>query len=223
MQQIIEYFTAQYQSYTTFQIWVESIAAVFGVLSTWFASKNSIWVFPTGIINTLLYVYLLFVFNLFGDMIVNFYYFVMSIYGWIHWSGKDNHNIILPITTITFREKKVAIFIFLLSVVFVLGVYFFYYLDYRTLIFKDIIRKFTWVNYIDAITTSIFFAGMWLMAKRKIENWILWIIGDIMVIPMFFHKNLEITALQYMIFLILAIKGYQSWQKEYNSTHNATH
>jgi nicotinamide mononucleotide transporter len=108
-------------------------------------------------------------------------------------------------------------------VVFVLGVYFFYYLDYRTLIFKDIIRKFTWVNYIDAITTSIFFAGMWLMAKRKIENWILWIIGDIMVIPMFFHKNLEITALQYMIFLILAIKGYQSWQKEYNSTHNATH
>ncbi len=223
MQEILHYFTAQYQSYTTFQIWVETIAAALGVLSTWFASKNSIWVFPTGIINTILYVYLLFVFNLFGDMIVNFYYFVMSIYGWIHWSGKDNHNIILPITTTTFKEKKVTLFIFLLSVIFVFAVYFFYYYQNNQFKISETIQNFTWVNYIDAFTTSLFFAGMWLMAKRKIENWVLWIIGDIMVIPMFFHKNLAITALQYMIFLILAIKGYQSWQKEYNSTHNAVH
>ena len=106
-----------------------------------------------------------------------------------------------PISRTTTFEKKWAIIIFLLTILFVVAVYTFF-------------DKFThWTSYIDTLVTGIFFVGMWLMAKRKIENWILWIIGNIISIPMYFYKGYSFTSIQYFIFTIIAIFGYLEWKK----------
>jgi nicotinamide mononucleotide transporter len=138
-------------------------------------------------------------------MLINGYYFIMSIYGWYVWTKKEN-NIVTPISRVSLKEKKIAVLIFIFSIIFVYGVY--NYFD-----------KWNSISaYIDNFTTAIFFVGMWLMAKRKIENWIFWIIGDIISVPLYFYKGLTFTSLQYLIFTFIAIAGYYSWKKTLNKT-----
>jgi nicotinamide mononucleotide transporter len=127
----------------------------------------------------------------------------MSIYGWYVWTRKEN-NIYTPISVMEAKEKKASIFIFIFSIIFVYFVY----------IYFDKWDSIT--AYIDNITTAIFFVGMWLMAKRKIESWIFWIIGDIISVPLYFYKGLTFTSLQYLIFTLIAIAGYYSWKKILN-------
>jgi nicotinamide mononucleotide transporter len=199
---MFDFIFEQYATYPTHKIVLEVIAIFFGLLSVWFAKKNNIWVFPTGIINTAIYVYLLWKWSLLGDMMINFYYVVMSIYGWYHWTRKQDDVVVSPISKMTKVEKKQAIIIFILTILFVVVVYTFF-------------NKFThWTSYVDTLVTGIFFVGMWLMAKRKIENWILWIIGDIIAIPLFFFKGYSFTSIQYFIFTIIAIYGYIEWKKK---------
>ena len=199
---MFDFIFEQYKNYPTHEIVLEVTAIFFGLLSVWFAKKNNIWVFPTGIINTTIYVYLLWKWSLLGDMMINFYYVIMSIYGWYHWTRKQDDVEVFSISQITTSEKKWALLIFLVTILFVLAVYTFF-------------DKFThWTSYVDTLVTGIFFVGMWLMAKRKIENWILWIIGDIISIPMYFFKGYSFTSLQYFIFTIIAIYGYIEWKKK---------
>ena len=198
---MLEFLFSQYKNYPTHEIVLELIAIIFGLLSVWFAKKDNIWVFPTGIISTAIYVYLLWKWNLLGDMMVNFYYVVMSVYGWYHWTRKKGAVVEFPISTMTAYEKKVSIVLFIGTVVFVIAVYTFF-------------DKFThWTSCVDTLVTGIFFVGMWLMARRKIENWILWIVGDIISIPMYFVKGYSFTSIQYLIFTIIAIFGYLEWKK----------
>jgi nicotinamide mononucleotide transporter len=198
---MFEFLFDQYKDYPTNEIALEVIAIVFGLLSVWYAKKNNIWVFPTGIINTVIYVYLLWKWSLLGDMMINFYYVVMSIYGWYHWTRKKDDVVEFSISRMNTYEKKVSIVIFVLTIGFVLAVYTFF-------------DKFThWTSYIDTLVTGIFFVGMWLMARRKIENWILWIIGDIISIPMYYDKGYSFTSIQYLIFTIIAIFGYLEWKR----------
>lgn len=198
---MFEFLFNQYAAYPTYDIVLEVTAIVFGLLSVWYAKKDNIWVFPTGIINTAIYVYLLWKWSLLGDMMINFYYVVMSIYGWYHWTRKKEGVVEFPISRMNTYEKKVSVLIFVLTIVFVVSVYTFF-------------GKFThWTSYIDTLVTGIFFVGMWLMARRKIENWILWIIGDIISIPMYFDKGYSFTSIQYLIFTIIAIFGYLEWKK----------
>jgi len=125
----------------------------------------------------------------------------MSIYGWYHWTRKKDNVVEFPISRMTLAEKKVSIVIFALTILFVIMVYTFF-------------DKFThWTSYVDTLVTGIFFVGMWLMAKRKIENWLLWIIGDIISIPMYFVKGYSFTSIQYLIFTVIAIYGYIEWKK----------
>ena len=134
-------------------------------------------------------------------MIINAYYVIMSIYGWYHWTRKKEDVVEFPISKTTRSEKVWALFLFIFSMFFVVLVY--SYFD-----------KFTsWTAYVDTLTTGIFFAGMWLMAKRKIENWILWIIGDFISIPLYFYKGYTFTSIQYIIFTIIAVYGYLEWKK----------
>jgi nicotinamide mononucleotide transporter len=198
---MFEILFSQYRNYPTYEIVLEITAIVFGLLSVWFAKKNKIWVFPTGIINTAIYVYLLWKWSLLGDMMINFYYVVMSIYGWYHWSRKKDNIVEFPISRMTLAEKKWSPIIFVLTILFVVAVYTFF-------------GKFThWTSYVDTLVTGIFFVGMWLMARRKIENWILWIIGDIISIPMYFVKGYSFTSIQYLIFTIIAFYGYLEWKR----------
>jgi nicotinamide mononucleotide transporter len=203
---IIEYLFSQYRDYPTVDIFLEVTAVIFGLFSVWYAKKDKVLVFPTGIVSTLIYVYLLWKWSLLGDMMINGYYFIMSIYGWYHWTRKKDNVDTFPISKITIEEKKIAFVIFVITVSFVILIYAFF-------------NKFNnWFSYIDTLLTGIFFVGMWLMAKRKIENWIFWIVGDIISIPLYFIKGYTFTSFQYLLFTIIAFYGYIEWKKNLNNS-----
>ncbi|MDH3381200.1 MAG: nicotinamide riboside transporter PnuC [Flavobacteriaceae bacterium] len=201
MNQVFNFFFEQYYGYKTIEIVLEAIAVFFGLLSVWYAKKENVLVYPTGIISTLLFVYLLFKWGLLGDMLINAYYFLMSVYGWYIWTRKVDDTHYTPITRTTNLEKIITTSILIGSFIFVVLVY--SYFD----------RFNTWTAYIDTLTTAIFFAGMWLMARKKLENWIFWIIGDIISVPLYFFKGYTLTSIQYFIFLIIAYYGYLAWKK----------
>lgn len=205
---MFDFLFQQYSQYNELDIFFEIVAVIFGLLSVWFSKNNNILVYPTGMISTSIFTYLLFKWGLLGDMMINAYYFIMSIYGWYIWTRKKN-NIVTPILKISNYEKKISLFIFISSLIFVYGIY--NYFD----------KWGSLTSYIDNITTAIFFVGMWLMAKRKIENWIFWIIGNIISVPLYFYKGLTFTSLQYFIFTIIAISGYYSWKKILNKSNQA--
>ena len=198
---MIDYFFAQYANYPMWEIVLELVGVFFGLASVWFAKKDNILVFPTGLVSTFIYAYLLWRWELLGDSMINGYYFVMSIYGWYHWTRKKGDVEEFPISVVSKNEKKIAAVIFVLTLVFVFLVY--QYFD----------KFINWYNYVDTFLTALFFVGMWLMAKRKIENWIFWIVGDFISIPLYFCKGYTFTSLQYLIFTILAIFGYLEWKK----------
>tara|TARA_B100000768_G_scaffold44858_1_gene43665 strand:+ start:1124 stop:1756 length:633 start_codon:yes stop_codon:yes gene_type:complete len=201
MLEIFDFIFTQYKSYSTIDITLEIVAVIFGFLSVWFSKENKIWVFPTGMISTSIFVYLLLKWELLGDMMINGYYFIMSIYGWYIWTRKINETTVTPISRINSKEKKKGIILFLSTLIFVFIIY-------------KIFDKWTsWVAYVDTITTAIFFVGMWLMAKRKIENWIFWILGNIISVPLYLYKGLAFTSLQYLGFTFIAIFGYIAWKK----------
>lgn len=213
---VYDLFVKPYEAYTTLQIAMEASATVFGILSVYFSIKKNIWVYPTGIISTLLYVYILFNFGLLGDCMINVYYTVMSIYGWILWSKHSKDHIHVEVSWASKNEWRYGILLFALSIILVTGVY--YYKPYIDNEFSMQgaslgLYHLDWANWLDVITTSIFLVGMWLMAKRRIENWIFWIIGDFICIPMMIYKGLGITSVQYLVFTIMAISGYVSWKK----------
>lgn len=201
MNQIFDFLFGQYANSSTIDIILEIIAVIFGFLSVWFSKQNKIWVFPTGMISTAIFVYLLLKWGLLGDMMINGYYFIMSVYGWYIWTRKVDATHVTPISRTTLKEKKASVIIFLSTLVFVYAVY--TYFD----------KWIHWTAYVDTITTAIFFVGMWLMAKRKIENWIYWIIGDIISVPLYFYKGFTFSSFQYLIFTFIAISGYLTWKK----------
>ena len=193
---------APYQEYSTLNIFLEATAVSFGLLSVWFSKKNNIWVYPTGILSTLIFVYLLYHWGLLGDMLINAYYFSMSIYGWYYWTRKTGTKDLNPISKMSQWEFRSALFLFVFALLFVFVIY-------------TIFDK--WNNivaYIDTFTTAIFFVSMWLMARRKIENWLFWIIGDIISIPLYYVKGYSLTSIQYLIFTMIAVAGYYAWKKE---------
>ena len=201
MSEIFDFIFTQYKANSTIDISLEIIAVIFGFLSVWFSKENKIWVFPTGMISTSIFVYLLLKWGLLGDMMINAYYFAMSIYGWYIWTRKIDETTVTPISRINSKEKKNAIILFITTLVFVF------------IIYKTFDKWTSWVAYADTITTAIFFVGMWLMAKRKIENWIFWILGNIISVPLYLYKGLAFTSLQYLGFTFIAIFGYIAWKK----------
>jgi nicotinamide mononucleotide transporter len=201
MSPIFEFLFRQYSGYATIYIVLELIGILFGLLSVWYAKKNTVWVYPTGMISTAIFVYLLFKWALLGDMIINAYYFVMSVYGWYYWSKKEEEVIVHPITSTSKKEVKTAVLLFVASIFFVFWVY------------QAFDKWRDWTAYVDTLTTAIFFVGMGLMARRKIEHWLFWIVGNIISIPLYFFKGLTLTSFQYIIFTLIAIYGYRSWKK----------
>jgi nicotinamide mononucleotide transporter len=198
---MIDFFLDSYKNASLWHIALEFLVFVCGILSVWFAKKENIWVYPTGLIATVISVYLLYIAGYIGDMIINGYFSVMSIYGWYVWAKGGTKEDNMPITRTNSNEKIIGIALFIVTVFVVFGIY--KYFDYE--IKND--------NYVDMISSGIFFAGMWYMARKKIENWTLWIIGDIIVVPLYAYRGLGMLSLQYLIFTILAISAYLEWRK----------
>jgi len=179
---------------------LEVIAVIFGLLSVWYSKKVNILVFPTGIVSVLIYVYITFFAKLYADMFINGVYFVMSVYGWYHWTHPSPGKQERPVG---FANRIQNIGGLLATVILFIAM-------------RYILINFTDSNVptIDALTTAIFMVGMWLMAIKKVENWIYWIVGDIISIPLYFYKGLVFTSFQFLIFLIIAVAGYLAWRKE---------
>lgn len=180
--------------------WLEIIAVIFGLLSVWYAKRENILVYPTGIISVLIYVYICFFAKLYADMGINFFYFIMSVYGWIMWSRKGTNKQSLKITICSVREHVINLVAF---------VVFFIILSYVLKNHTD-----SDVPYLDSLTTSVFIIAMYLMAIKKLENWVAWISGNIISIPLYFYKGLVFTSFQFTVFLILAILGYIEWKRK---------
>ncbi len=227
MSDLIQFFLEPYQTATTFNIILEFLAALFGVISVFYARKENILVFPTGIISTAIYVYLLSQWTLYGDLIINVYYTLMSVYGWYMWHKViDDKHAHIAISRTNTSDKLKAFAIFLFTSIFVIVVYRYYDVMPNHLNFTESVA-YAWQHlssgkledfrmatpFLDTFTTGIFFAAMWLMANKKIENWTLWIVGDVVSIPLYFVKGYGFTGIQYAIFLGIAIMAYFSWRK----------
>lgn len=208
MSDILTFFLDAYQNTSTFFIVLEAIAFVFGIASVLYAKKENILVYPTGLVATIITVYLLYKAEYFGDMMMNFYYSVMSIYGWWNWSRKKNNKTIIPISRTTFKEKIIGITFVILTMVVTYGVYNYFGTEIKT------------ENYIDIFTSGIFFTAMWYMANKKLENWTLWIFADLITVPLYAYRGLGMLSLQYLIFTILAVQGYIAWKKSLDKTQS---
>lgn len=185
--------------------WVEYIAVLFGIISVYFSRKENILVYPTGLINTTFYVYLSFKGHLLGEASVNVYYTLISLYGWWLWSKKDNQNV--KVLKITYSDKKQ----WTNQIIFfaVLYILIFFGLTYLK-------REFApgAIPWADALASASAFTGMWLMAKKKIESWIWWIITNIVSIPLYFVKSYVFTSIYYFILLGMAVSGLLMWIKK---------
>ena len=229
MSELINFFLLPYESASTINIILELVAAIFGVVSVLYARNENILVFPTGIISTAIYVYLLSQWTLYGDLIINVYYTLMSVYGWYMWHKMDDTQHLISISRTNLTDKLKALGIFLFTSVFVIVVYRYYDVMPSHLGFAEsvsyAIQHLTSGNpedfrmatpFLDTFTTGIFFAAMWLMANKKLENWTLWIIGDIVSVPLYLVKGYGFTAIQYLIFLVIAVMGYTQWRRQLN-------
>jgi nicotinamide mononucleotide transporter len=184
---------------------LEYIAVIAGIISVWFSKKENILVFPVGLINTIAYVYLSIEGSLFGEASVNFYYTIMSIYGWILWSRKNQKQ--EHILHITFSNKKE----WMEQVLFFL---FFYIVIFFALKYAQQAFSANTLPGLDAFASAAAFTGMWLMARKKVESWYWWIITNITAIPLYFMKDYVLTSLYYLILLVLAILGLLEWKQK---------
>ena len=200
MQEVIQKFITNIQQTT----WLEYVAVISGIASVFFSKKENILVYPVGLINTIIYVYLSIKGSLFGEAAVNFYYTVMSIYGWILWAKKDQqHHVVLHITSSNSKEWMRHLLFF--------G--FFYVVIFSALSWLKTAFSANTVPGLDAFASATAFTGMWLMAKKKVESWYWWIATNITSIPLYFMKDYVLTSVFYLILLILAVFGLIEWKQ----------
>lgn len=191
----------------SFQI-IEIVAVVFGVLSVWYAHKENIWVFPLGIINVLIYIYICISTQLYANAGINVVYFLTNVYGWYNWSRTNDDQESLQISRNT--NKQNALWLLFAAVLYGVTV-----LILRTANQNDPIYLNSILPWIDGMNTSFFLCATVLMTVKKIENWWFWIAGNVISIPVYFSQGLYFTSLQYAIFLVIAIMGLRGWNKRW--------
>ncbi|MEL6809955.1 MAG: nicotinamide riboside transporter PnuC [Bacteroidota bacterium] len=206
MSPIFDFFLEPYYQRETYLIVLEAIAFFFGIASVIYAKKRNILVYPTGLVATTITVYLFLHDELMGDMMMNFYYSIMSIYGWWNWARKKEDTLLVKVSRTSSKEKLIGFGMFALTMLVTYGVY----KGYGTEIKPS--------NYIDIFTSGVFFTAMWYMANKKLENWTLWIFADIITVPLYAYRGWGMLSLQYLIFTLLAIQGYLAWKKHLNKS-----
>ena len=183
---------------------LEYIAVFAGIASVWFSKKENIWVYPVGLVNTIFYIYLSFKYHLLGEASVNFYYTVMSIYGWLLWARRDQQQ--RPVVHIRFSTNKE----WLQQLLFFL---FFYAAVYFSLVYLKQLFASGAIPWADAFASATAYTGMWLMAKKRVESWYWWMATNIASIPLDFVKGLVFTSIYYVVLLILAVAGLAEWKQ----------
>lgn len=185
--------------------WYEYIAVFSGILSVWYSRKENILVYPVGLINTIIYIYISIEGHLLGEASVNLYYTIMSIYGWVLWSKKDSHeHIVMYITRSNAKDWLHQIFFFL----------FFYVSIFVSLTYLKRAFAEGAIPWADAFASATAFTGMWLMAKKKVESWYWWIATNIASIPLYFVKQYVFTSVYYLVLLVFAFWGLAEWKRK---------
>jgi nicotinamide mononucleotide transporter len=193
--------------------WLEYVAVFTGIISVWLEKKENILVFPIGLINTIIYVWISIQGNLFGEASVNFYYTVVGIYGWILWTKKDAHQ--HHVVNIQFSNAKqwlqqILFFGFFYAAIFLI-------LTYLKRSFAP--NAIPWA---DAFASASAYTGMWLLANKKVESWYWWIATNVASIPLYFVKGYVFISVYYVVILILSFFGLIEWIKRANYTHRAS-
>jgi len=193
--------------------WIEAIAVIAGVISVWYSRKENILVYPTGLLNTTIYIYLSTKGHLLGEASVNIYYTIMSLYGWYLWTRIDPNQKtpILKITKSSLKDWRN-------QCLFFIGFYLVIYFSLVLLKKEFAPEAIPWA---DALASASAYTGMWLMAKKKLESWIWWIVTNIASIPLYFIKGYAFTSVQFIILLILAIAGWKSWSDKIKQGQDA--
>jgi nicotinamide mononucleotide transporter len=186
--------------------WLEYIAVFTGIASVWFSRLENIWVYPTGLISTIIYIYLSMVGHLFGEASVNFYYTVMSFYGWVLWARKDqeNHHLLNISYSTSAERKNQLLFFAAFYIVIWIALY----------IMKDRGIAPGAIPWADGFASATAYTGMWLMARKKVESWYWWIATNIASIPLYFVKHYVFSSVYYVVLLIMAVWGLIEWQKK---------
>ncbi|MFD0795523.1 nicotinamide riboside transporter PnuC [Mucilaginibacter litoreus] len=177
---------------------LEWFAVILGVAEVLLARANKVWLYPTGIAATLISIYLLWIAALYAECLLNGYYVVMSVYGWYHWVKKRNE----PEVKVTFTTRKERV-VTLLIVFAGWGILYLLLAHYTP----------STVPVWDAWVSSTAWAGMWLLARRKVENWLLLNLSNLFAIPLLFHKHLAMFSVLTLILFIVAIFGYYDWRR----------
>ncbi len=185
--------------------WIEAVAALLGVLSVWYARKENILVFPFGIANVAIYIYICFAARLYANAGINVVYLISNIFGWYMWSRSNDDFSKRQISRNNSLQN-------ILAWISVIGIYIVVFFMLQWVNRDDIAYMQSWLPWIDAFNTSFFLVATLLMAIKKLENWQFWIIGNIISIPIYASQGLYFTSLQYAVFLILAILGYKEWK-----------
>tara|TARA_B100001109_G_scaffold238044_1_gene219559 strand:- start:94 stop:714 length:621 start_codon:yes stop_codon:yes gene_type:complete len=205
MEVVYDFFLSSYSDYSRVDIVLEFLAFWFGIVSVVFAKKQNILVYPTGIICTIITMYLMYKVSLLGHILVNLLYTIISLFGWWNWSRRENNDLIVKVSKFTSNDltKSLLIFFFIVFIAYFAH-------DFFATNFEDQIKE------LDILTSGIFVTAMWLMANKKLENWILWIIGNVITIPLYLSSDKIILSIQYIIFTILAVQAYIEWKKSLN-------
>ena len=183
---------------------LEYIAVVCGIISVWFSRKENILVYPTGLVNTIIYIYLSYKYHLLGEATVNVYYSIMSVYGWWLWTLKDTTK--QHVVAISFSDRRWQVY--QLSFFAAFYVILFICLTFLKKGFYE--GAIPWA---DALAAATAFTGMWLMTKKKVESWYWWILTNIVSIPLYFVKGLVFTSVYYAVLLVIAFYGLTEWKK----------
>jgi nicotinamide mononucleotide transporter len=190
--------------------WLEYIAVFAGIASVWYSRKENILVYPVGLINTIIYIWLSYKYHLPGEASVNFYYTVMSLYGWYMWLKKDTRS--EKILHISYSNKQMWIYQVLFFLFFYISIYF------ALVYLKENFFKGA-IPWADAFASATAFTGMWLMTRKKVESWYWWIATNIASIPLYFVKGLVFTSVYYVVLLIMAVWGLLEWIKRAKQPH----
>jgi len=185
--------------------WLEYIAVITGIVSVWFSQREQVWVYPTGPINTSLFIYICWEGQLFGEASVNLYYTIMSLYGWWLWTRKNEQS--ENVWKIQFStQKEWGLQLLFFGVTY--GILFSIISWLQSSFSPDAIP---WA---DAVASASAYTGMWLMARKKVESWYWWILTNITSIPLFYVKGYVFTSVQFMVLLVMAIYGWKAWREK---------
>ncbi|HSH20357.1 MAG TPA: nicotinamide riboside transporter PnuC [Draconibacterium sp.] len=181
---------------------IELLGALLGILYIRFSIKQNIFTWPTGLLTSLLYVVVFSKSALYAAMGLQFYYIGISIYGWYYWlKGKSENNIsLLPVRYVT---KKLWIKMGVVSL-----------LIYSAILLILLNFSDSDVPFLDSLTTSFSIVATWMLAKKYIENWIIWIFVDFISIGLYMYKNLWPTVILFIVYTVMAFLGYYEWKKD---------